>query len=58
MKRVVCHIVSEHYEKHEQQTQAEPLPRGGAAVGQVVQAGEIVASGNAVKKNDTGIPLD
>lgn len=47
MERVVRHVVREHDEEHEQQPQAEPLPRGRAAVGQVVQAGEVFAGGNA-----------
>lgn len=51
MKRVVGHIVREHDEEHEQQPQAEPLPRGRAAVGQVVQAGEVVASGNTENRH-------
>lgn len=47
VERVVRHVVREHDEEHEQQAQAEPLPRGRAAVGQVVQAGEVFAGGNA-----------
>lgn len=50
VKRVVGHVVREHDEEHEQQPQAETLPRGGAGVGQVVQAGEVVAGGNAVNR--------
>lgn len=47
MERVVGYVVREHDEEHEQQPQAETLPRGRAAIGQVVQAGEVVANGNA-----------
>lgn len=47
MKRVVGHIVRENNEEHEKQPEAKTLPWRNAAVGQVVQAGEIVAGGNA-----------
>lgn len=49
MERVVGHVVREHDEEHEQQPEAEPLPRRGAAVGQLVQDGEVLVGRNAVE---------
>lgn len=50
VKRVVCHVVREHDEKHEQKPEAEPLPRRDAAVGQLVQDVEVLAGGRAAKE--------
>lgn len=52
MKRVIGHVVSEHDEEHEQQPEAEPLPRCDAAIGQLVQDVEVLAGGRAAGENN------